>query len=123
VIDFFCCFMILALFSTNIRVNPTTLSFNDLLFSGDHPFSCSRPILEGRGRRAGSSELLHRARSFATMIEPIIIRHFPDIADAQQDLAASLERVVIIADKKEQSELVAKAHRQPRGSDRRGPQG
>jgi hypothetical protein len=42
------------------------------------------------------------------MIEPIIIRHFPDIADAQQDLAASLERVVIIADKKEQSELVAR---------------
>jgi hypothetical protein len=43
------------------------------------------------------------------MIEPIIIRHLLDIADAQQDLAASLKRAVIIADKieKQQSDLVA----------------
>jgi hypothetical protein len=43
------------------------------------------------------------------MIEPIIIRHFLDIADAQQDLAASLKRALIIADKieKQQSDLVA----------------
>lgn len=43
------------------------------------------------------------------MIEPIIIRHLHNIADAQRDLAASLKRAVMIAEKieKQQSDLVA----------------
>jgi hypothetical protein len=43
------------------------------------------------------------------MIEPTIIRHLHTIADAQQDLAASLKRAVMIAAKieKQQSDLIA----------------
>jgi hypothetical protein len=95
-----------------IRVNPIKLSFQDLLFSGDLRLVTVAPILEGRGIVPTSSKLENcpnRARPLATMIEPIIIRHLHNIADAQQDLAASLNRAVIIADKieKQQSELVA----------------
>jgi hypothetical protein len=51
----------------------------------------------------------HSCKALATMIEPIIIRHLHNIADAQQNLAASLKRAMIIADniEKQQSELVA----------------
>lgn len=107
--NLFCWFGISAWFSADIRVNPTKLSFKDLLFSGDHPFSCSRPHIRGEGPASSKFEIAPSHQGPRNMIEPIIIRHFLDIADAQQDLAASLKRAIIIANKieKQQSDLVA----------------